>query len=143
MVIGPALRTFLITQAGILTRVGTRVYAGDTPYYQTFPLILIREAGENPVNPSLKNCIIETVTVDIYASHDPGSNVFGYDDVTDISKIIRKAFDAFQPVRWFDSDDTFDVIRADYRGQAVQIDRDNKTIMKPCTITFTYNYIEP
>lgn len=142
MVIGPALRTFLLSQADILAAVGTRVYAGDTPFYQTYPLILVREAGENPIDSCLKNCIIETATVDVYAKHSPGDDIFGYDDVTDISKIIRKAFDAWQPARWSDSDDVFDVIRADYRGQAPQFDRDNKTVLKPCTITFTYNYIE-
>lgn len=141
MVIGPALRTYLLTQSDILAAVGTRIYAGDTPYYQTYPLILIREAGENPIDSNLKNCIIETVTVDVYAEHDPGSNIFGYDDVTDIGKIIRKAFDAFQPDRWTDSDDTFDIVQAEYRGQAVQFNRDDKTVLKPCTVTFTYNYI--
>jgi hypothetical protein len=130
-----ALRTKLLANLELSTLLGGRVYIGDTPYTFSYPFIRITSSGDNPDNYNLKNRMVETIAVDVFAAHNPNEGLFGYGILNQISTLLRKQFDAFFPVKWSD----FEVQNVEYRGFAVRKNAEAKDMQKPTTLTITYN----
>jgi hypothetical protein len=135
-----ALRTHLLANTELKNLV-TAVYVGDTPYSYSYPFIRLVSAGENPDDYGIKDRLIETVAVDIFASHNPQEGIFGYSTINNIAEKIREQFDAFIPIRWTDDTHSYDIIVAEYRGYAPRKNAEVNDVQKPITITFTYNII--
>jgi hypothetical protein len=139
--IEPALRTQLIANSTLASSIGSRVYVGDTPYTFQYPFVRLTGSGENPDDYRLSDRLIETVALDIFASHNPNEGIYGFGILNMISDIIRKQFDSFTPARWTDDNYSYDVQNAEYRGYATRKNSDVFDVQKPITITLTYNII--
>jgi len=135
-----ALRSQLINNTS-LTDVVPDIYAGDTPASFSYPFIRLVGSGENPDDPRLKNRLVETVAVDIFAAHNPDAGIYGFSTLSNISDLIRIQFDGFSPERWTDSNYFYDVQTAEYRGYAIRKNSDVFDVQKPITLTLTYNII--
>lgn len=138
--IGAALRTQLLANSTLSALVGA-VYVGDTPYNFSYPFIRLVESGENPEDYRLGNRLIETVSIDIFTQHNPDLGVYGFGTANSIADAIRVQFDAFDGERWSDSTYSYDVWEAQYRGYAFQKNSDVGDLLKPLTLTLTYNII--
>ncbi len=132
-----ALRSKLLENSALPAVIGSRVYVGDTPYTFSYPFIRITGAGDNPDNYSIKNRMVETLAVDIFAAHNPKEGIYGYSTLDSISNLIRAQFDSFIPTKWSD----FDVLSVEYRGYAVRKNSVVSDIQKPITLTIIYNII--
>lgn len=135
-----ALRSQLVNNTA-LTAVVPNIYVGDAPASVSYPFIRLVGSGENPDDYSLKNRMVETVAIDIFAAHNPGIGIYGFGTLTEISNPIREQFDGFSPERWADSNYSYDVQNAEYRGYAIRKNSDVFDVQKPLTLTLTYNII--
>jgi hypothetical protein len=135
-----ALRSQLINNSELAALV-PNIYVGDTPSSFSYPFIRLVGTGENPDDYTLKNRLLETVAIDIFAAHNPNAGIYGYDLLSDVSDVIRKQFDVFSPARWLDSNYSYDVQYAEYRGYAIRKNSSVFDAQKPITLTLTYNII--
>ncbi len=132
-----ALRYELLKNSELSTLIGSRVYVGDTPYTFSYPFIRITSAGDNPDNYNLKNRMVETLAVDIFATHNPQEGSYGYGILENISNLIRSQFDGFLPTKW----SNFEVQSVEYRGYTVRKNAVVDDIQKPITLTIIYNIL--
>lgn len=135
-----ALRSQLINNSELAALV-PNIYVGDTPSSFSYPFIRLVGTGENPDNYTLRNRLLETIAIDIFAAHNPSAGIYGYELLSDISNVIREQFDGFTSARWQDSNYSYDVQYAEYRGYAIRKNSSVFDMQKPITLTLTYNII--
>lgn len=136
-----ALRTQLLSNSSITAIVGYRIFEGDTPKKYVYPFIRLTDAGEKPDNYMLKNRLVKTIAIDIFAKHNPSDSVYGFTTLDSLADLIRIQFDGFELARWSDTTHTYDVQDAEYRGYSTRKNTEYNDVQKPITLTITYNII--
>jgi hypothetical protein len=136
-----ALRTQLLSNSSITAITGYRIFVGDNPAKWIYPFIRIGDGGENPDNYKLKNRMIKTISIDIFAEHNPAESKYGFTTLDSLADSIRAQFDGFELARWSDTTHTYDVQQAEYRGYSTRKNADYNDVQKPITLTITYNII--
>jgi hypothetical protein len=136
-----ALRTQLLSNSSITAITGYRIFVGDTPAKFVYPFIRLTDAGENPDNYMLKNRLTKTVSIDIFAEHNPTDSKYGFTTLSNLSDLIRTQFDGFELARWSDTDHDYDVQQAEYRGYSTRKNAEFNDVQKPITLTIIYNIV--